>query len=185
MQKHEKFLEFNGKKILFKSKDGTYWIALRPICEALHIDVRRARENVKNDLILGSVVSKQTLQTTVFRKDLGSVNQAKSMTCLPEKYIYGWIFSIRSESKELIEYKRTCYELLYNHFHGTITNRKEVLMERNSIDGEMHVLKEKLAEEEEAYKRLKYLEKKRRAVNQQLQNIDKDLMRQGNLFSDY
>ena len=59
-------------------------------------------------------------------------------------YIYGWIFSLRSESIELQNYKRTCYELLYNYFHGTITNRKELLLERVEIDVKINEIKKEL-----------------------------------------
>tara|TARA_R110001592_G_scaffold74779_4_gene226863 strand:- start:2468 stop:3037 length:570 start_codon:yes stop_codon:yes gene_type:complete len=182
MDKHQKFLEFNGKNIVFLKVDGTYWIALRPICEALNIDVRRAREKAKNDPILGSVVSKQTLQIPVFRKDIGSVIQPKSMTCLPEKYIYGWIFSLNSDSPELIQYKRSCYELLYNHFHGTITNRKELLLEKNEIRKEINGTKKELEENQEQFVRLKTLEKKLKLVNTKLGKLDVELVKQPELF---
>ncbi|MEM8568318.1 MAG: hypothetical protein AAGF85_17790 [Bacteroidota bacterium] len=41
MKKHSKFLEFNGKTIVFLAIDGEYWIALRHICEALNVSARR------------------------------------------------------------------------------------------------------------------------------------------------
>lgn len=182
MKTHQKFLEFNGKNIIFLNIDGTYWIALKPICEALNIDARRAREAAKKDPILGSVVSNQTLQIQVFRKDLGSVNQAKSMTCLPEKYIYGWLFSLRSDSSELIKYKQTCYDLLYNHFHGTITNRKELLIERNELDQKIHSLTQELKQEDEKFKELQQLKTKRKTISTQLNSSDKDLIKQPELF---
>lgn len=49
MNKHEKFLKFNGKNIVFLSIDGTYWIAIKPICDALNIDADRS---IKNSLII-------------------------------------------------------------------------------------------------------------------------------------
>lgn len=137
----------------------------------------------QNDPILGSVVSNQPLQTTVFRKDLGSVNQVKNMTCLPEKYIYGWLFSLRSDSPELIEYKRTCYELLYNHFHGTITNRKELLLERNKIETKIFQIKQELEEKDEKYNELGELQSKRKQLSSLLNNIDKELIKQPELFN--
>jgi len=182
MEKHEKFLNFNGKNIHFLSINGTYWVALKPICEALGIDARRARELAKKDGILGSVVSTQALVIPVFRKDIGSVNQSKNMTCLPEKYIYGWLFSIKSKSKELIEYKKTCYDLLYNHFHGTITNRKEILVERLDVDYDIRNLRDKLKEQDEEYIQLGELLVKRKMLSQQLNTIDKELVKQPELF---
>jgi len=49
------------------------------------------------------------------------------MTSLPEKWIYGWLMSVQSASPELIEYKKLCYEILNEYFHGTITGRKNLL----------------------------------------------------------
>ena len=52
MKTHEKFLEFNGKNIIFININGSYWIALKPICEALEVDYIRCFKNAKNDPIL-------------------------------------------------------------------------------------------------------------------------------------
>jgi len=182
MSTHEKFLEFNGKNIVFLNVDGVYWIALKPICEALNIDVRRSRELAKNDPILGSVVSEQALQTTVFRKDIGSVNQTKQMTCLPEKYIYGWLFSLRSDSPELIEYKKTCYDLLYNHFHGTITNRKELLLDKRKIDTEIFNLKDTLKENDKTFQKIQQLEVRKKQIVKQLSSMDKEIVKEPEMF---
>jgi hypothetical protein len=177
MNTHQKFLEFNGKNIVFLSIDGTYWIALKPICEALNVDVRRSRDIAKKDPILGPELRKQALQVG----ENGGF-QARQMTCLPEKFIYGWLFSLRGNSEELIEYKKTCYELLYNHFHGTITNRKELLLERIEVDKEIGQLKQTLKEQDERYKQLKELENKRKSLSTQLNIIDKELIKQPELF---
>ena len=50
MKKHEKFLEFNGKNIVFVNVDGTYWIALRPILDALNMAASRSLKNLKKTL---------------------------------------------------------------------------------------------------------------------------------------
>ena len=183
MQKHEKFLEFNGKKIIFLSVDGTYWIALKPILEALNMDADRSIKNLKNDPILGSERSIQTVQTIVIRKDIGSVSQPKPMVCLPEKYIYGWIFSLRSDSKELTEYKKTCYELLYNHFHGTITNRKELLLQKKDVETQIFKIKESLKEQDENFKKLQNLEKEKKQITAELNTMDQQIIKQPELFS--
>ena len=36
-----KFLEFKGKNIVYLSVDGTYWIAIKPVCEAISINYNR------------------------------------------------------------------------------------------------------------------------------------------------
>jgi len=104
------------------------------------------------------------------------------MTCLPEKYIYGWIFSLSSDSPELIQYKRSCYEMLYNHFHGTITNRKELLLQKKEIKSEIHGTQKALEENHEQFVRLKNLEKKLKQVNGKLTKLDVELVKQPELF---
>jgi hypothetical protein len=121
--KIKKFLEFNGKVIYFVAVDGIYWIAIRPICEALNIQFSRILKNIKEDEILKDVWSKQTMRDTK--------NRLQNMVALPEKYIYGWLFSIRSGSDAFQEYKRKCYDILFEYFHGSITGRLEVLIEKS------------------------------------------------------
>lgn len=123
-----KFLEFKGKNLLFVTRNGDVFIAIKPICEALSVDYIQQFKNLNSDPILQSALCKHTMQVPD--------DQARNMVCLPEKWIYGWIFSIRSESKELLEYKRECYDILYNHFHGIMTSRKELIKEKARIRNE-------------------------------------------------
>ncbi|MBW7868873.1 MAG: hypothetical protein H3C31_11160 [Brumimicrobium sp.] len=60
--KHTKFLQFNGKNIIFLNVDGTYWVAIKPICEALNVDYIRQFKNLKEGKILAPALSKQTMQ---------------------------------------------------------------------------------------------------------------------------
>lgn len=176
MNKHEKFLEFNGKKIIFLSVDGIYWIALKPICEALGVDYIRCFKNAKNDEILGPALSKQTIQVSKNGK-----LQGRNVTCIPEEFIYGWIFSLRSDSKELTAYRRTCYRLLYKHFHGTITNRKELLVERKEVIEQIHEA-ELEVKNIEAVQRLEKLKAKRAHLSTELNKSDKEIIRQSSLL---
>ena len=51
----EKFLEFNGKRISVLCADGTWWVAIRPICDALEVNYNRQFQNIKEDDILGQL----------------------------------------------------------------------------------------------------------------------------------
>lgn len=177
MNTHQKFLDFNGKKIVFLNADGTYWIALKPICEALNLEYTRSFKNAKNDPILGPVLAVQPMQVSKNGK-----SQLRNVTCIPEEFIYGWIFSLRSDSDELNEYKLTCYRLLYNHFHGTITNRRDVIQERQLLDQEIKSLKLELKENHEQYKKLRDLEQKKKKLSEQLNIMDKELVNMPSLF---
>lgn len=177
MEIHQKFLNFNGKNIVFLTKDGKYWIALKPICEALNLDANRCYKNIKKDPILEPALAILPMQV-----DKNGKSQIRNVTCIPEKFIYGWLFSINSDSEELIEYKRTCYDLLYNHFHGVISNRKELLLERNEIDEQIHQLKEHLKTSDIQYKKLEQLQLDKRKINKELGFIDKKIVKQPELF---
>lgn len=177
MDTHEKFLEFNGNNIVFIKDGNNYFIALKSICEALGVDYLRCYKNAKKDPILGPVVSELTLQV-----DKNGKKQRRKLTCVPEQYIYGWIFSLKSDSPDLIAYKRTCYELLYNFFHGTILNRKELLLERSATAEQIAKLEEEL-KEQSLFVKLQDLKLKNKNLNSQLGTMDKEMIKQPELFS--
>lgn len=114
-------LTFNGKNIIFRRINGQYWIAVKSVCEALNVNYNRQYQNIQSDPILGPAFANQQMQV--------DENQKRKMGCLPEHLIYGWIFSIKSSSEILIEYKKECYDVLFNYFHGTIIRRNAVYAE--------------------------------------------------------
>jgi hypothetical protein len=118
----KKFLNFNGTNIYFLDIDGTYWIAIKPICKALNVEYTRQLKTMKNDDILRDVWALQPMHDTL--------NRLQEMTCLPEKFIYGWIFSIQSSSEELKKYKKECYEVLFDYFRGAIVKKQEILEDK-------------------------------------------------------
>jgi hypothetical protein len=103
----------------------------------------------------------------------------REMLCLPEKYVYGWLFSINSESPELIEYQQKCYDILFQHFHGALTGRIETLTQRSETQLQILDLQEKVdmklqaMEEYQKIKELKGLDKK---LKQSLTEMDTELM---------
>lgn len=177
MQKIRQFLEFNGKNLVFLSKDGTYYIALKPICEVLNIDFIRHNRNAKEDPIFGPSLSKQTILVP-------GDSQPRKFVCMPERYIYGWIMSIRSESKELIEYKKACYDILYNFFHGTITRRKEILQQAVIDSSRAEEIRLKLANNE-LVNELNACEGRILRAGKELKKLDNDIISdiQLNLFT--
>jgi hypothetical protein len=110
------FIEFNGKKIRYKRIDGTIWVVVKSVCEALNVNYNRQFQNLKEDPILISAFAKQQMQ-------IPPDDQKREYICLPEMYIYGWIFQIKSDSSELLEYKEECYRVLFNHFHKIIVRQ--------------------------------------------------------------
>lgn len=160
----KKFLEFNGKNVYFISKDGTWWIAIKPICEALGVDYEQQRKNLKTDKLLDGAPCNHTVHD--------SSGRLQKMVCLPEFFIYGWIFKIQSKSQRFLEYQWKCYELLYNHFHGTLTGRSAFLKEKTLAEIEIEKLEKQLLETPE-FKRLSELKAKIKQANKASQRLDK------------
>lgn len=161
-----KFLEFNGKSIHFLAIDGKYWIALKPICEALNVDYIRQFKNLQEDKILGELLSEQTM--------VAADGKMRKMICLPEFFIYGYIFSIQSQSEELQAYKLECYRILYEFFHGAIVGRKELLTEKAKAQLEKDACMNTL-DPDVAY-RLQQAEKKLNQVNRELRDLDLEVI---------
>lgn len=178
MNKHEKFLEFKGNKIFFINAEGIYWIALKPILDALNLEADRYLKKTKRDAFFSSCLDTLSIQV-----ENNGIIQGRNMVCLPEQYIYGWICFLNSDDKDLIEYKKTCYNLLYQHFHGTITNRKELLLEKKSVETEIHNIKASLKEQDEAYKKLQQLETKKKMISSQLNSMDAEIIKEPELFN--
>jgi len=135
-QKVSKFLEFNGKTLLFLSNEGEYFVALKPVCEAIGVNYKNAHEALLKDPILSQLSSMHGV--------VAADGRLRKMVCLSEKYIYGWLFSLQSKAPSFLEFKKECYEVLYNHFHGTITGRKELLQQRAELKKAQKEILEKL-----------------------------------------
>jgi len=163
----EKFLEFNGKKIFFIAADGQWWIAIKPICEALGVDYISQFKNVKEEKILSQLLSEQTI--------VAADNKLRKMVCLPEFFIYGWIFQIQSTSDELQAYKFECYRVLFQYFHGSITGRKELITEKAKTIIEINQLEQKLADNAEHQQLIK-LQKKQQFIANELRTRDKEVL---------
>lgn len=137
----QKFLEFNGKTLMFLGKNGEYWVALKPICEALRLEYTRTFKNVKSDPILGQLLAEQPM--------VGADDRVRKMTCIPERWVYGWLFSIQSSSPELIEYKKLCYEVLDNYFHGSL-NRKDLIQAKAKAENTINKVLNRLSPDDRA-----------------------------------
>ena len=178
MKESKEFLSFNGHNLHFSLVDGEWWFALKPICDALNVNWNRQFQNIKKDKILVSAFAKQQMQVLN--------DQPRPMVCLPEFFVYGWLFQIRSESEELSKYKWECYRILYDHFKGTITKRKEMLKEAFNIDSRLNVLVQKLMEYPE-YTEMIDLKKRKSHCTKTLNKMDKDIVHefgeQGDLFN--
>jgi hypothetical protein len=161
----KKFLEFKGKNLLFLAKDGIYWVAIKPVCEAIGVEYTRQFKNIKEDPILGPSLAIQPMMVPG--------KKSYQFTCLPEMFIYGWIFSIKSESKELLEYKRECYKVLFDFFHGTITGRQDLIRQKALATRQLETLDSKLSELED-YRKVGELKAQIARIGISMKEIEKE-----------
>jgi hypothetical protein len=124
----------NGISIECPTHEGQNYVAVKPICEALGIDHSAQIRDLKDDRILSSVVVSVT--TT------GSDGKQYQMTCIPIKFVFGWLFSInekrvKPEAREnIVKYKRECYDALYEHFYGKANKQTASLSKSAELEAE-------------------------------------------------
>lgn len=165
--KPQNFLSFNEKTIYFKEVGNEYWIAIKPICEALNVDYIRAYKNISEDKNLSQLLSEQTM--------VGADNKNRKMVCLPEKYIYGWLFSLRSKSEALKQYQMKCYEVLFNYFNGALIGRKKLLEKQADTQKKIERVEQELKSNPQ-YLQLITLKQESEQIKQYLKKIDKQII---------
>lgn len=164
----EKFLDFNGRKLTLVNSDGKFFVALKPICEVLEIEWDNEQRRLKKHRWLSST----TVNITVVAAD----NKQREMTCLPEKYIYGWLVSLNPKTDNLADFQRECYEILYGHFHNLVNNRMGELQRRQQLKEEYDQLHKTQMLTNPDYRRLFDIQQSLKATNKSLSNYDNSLL---------
>lgn len=146
-----------NKTSILMIENGEKLVPIKPICEALGIDLESQRKKIQTDEILSSV--------TVLSTATGSDKKQYDMTCLPLKFTFGWLFTINPknvapEAKEtVVKYKLECYEALYRHFtdHTNFLEQKQKAVKQkeedlSEIKRNFNEAKSKLKEAEKYFK---------------------------------
>jgi hypothetical protein len=163
----KRFLQFNGKNVYFTAKDGSWYVAIKPICEALGVQYKVQHRFISNHKILS--------QVSTIKRIVAADGRLREMLCLPETFVYGWIFLIESQNVDLSEYQMKCYELLYNYFHGTITKRNQFLMQKVQTETEIAEMEKQMCSNPDFVK-YKELKSKKYHTQKALNKLDKDLI---------
>ena len=155
-----------------EAPDGINLVLIRPLCEALGVDADRQIRDLKIDEMLASEVSEQTTQVP-------NHGQSRSWVCLPEEFIYGWIFGIKlsntmqPETKaNLTAYKRECYDILYQHFHGAIKRAQREVTRKANNAAEIARLRQRIeSNSPEEFQRLRELEGENKRIGNPLERL--------------
>jgi hypothetical protein len=105
--------QINGKPIRVIKEGNREYVAIKPICEILGINYTTQIERLKEDPILNSLIP--------LKGTIGADNKKREMSCIPFKYVFGWLFKINPSNvhekakDNLIKYQKECYEILYKY----------------------------------------------------------------------
>lgn len=150
----------NNVDIVSAVKDGEILVPIKPICTAIGIDFKSQRNKIERHPILSSV--------GVIMTSTGSDGKHYEMMCLPVEHIFGWLFTIDSNSvseearPNVLRYQKECYHTLYAHFAGTSKREHEqnqieirLLEEINDLTEDMQRTKNELRQKKERLAKLR------------------------------
>jgi hypothetical protein len=119
----QKEIEFYGDAITaVLSEDGTVYVPIRPICDALGVAWDSQRRRIYRDPILTEGVKSVTVTVTDIDPSSRRPHSSE-MIALPLDYLNGWLFGmnadrVKSEIRErVLRYQRECYRVLFQAFH--------------------------------------------------------------------
>ncbi len=156
-------VKFHSTKIqCIIDPDGAIQVALKPIMDSIGLHADSAWKSIKNDPILGA--------KHAVRRGLDARKREFPMQTLPIEYVHGWLFSIDASKvsvaakPKLVQFKKECYKVLFDHFYGKYKvyeenlSKRRILMAQMSVamanrslyDVEIKTIKKELAKIEEA-----------------------------------
>lgn len=152
--------KINGVDIVTVERDGEIFVPIKPICEAIGIDVDAQRNKLNSDQFFNS--------TAAIIAAVAADEKEREMYCIRLRDVYGWLATINPgkvapEAREAVAvYRRECYDVLYEHFTGSMrrtieTNNAEIalLQQINSAISEEKEAKTRRKKAEEALGKLR------------------------------
>lgn len=152
--------KINGVDIVTVDRDGEIFVPIKPVCEAIGIDVDAQRNKLNADTFFDSV--------TAIITATGADGKRYEMYCIRLRDVYGWLATINPgkvapEAREAVtRYRRECYDVLYEHFTGSMrrtieTNKAEIelLQQINSAISDEKEAKGRRKKAEEALGKLR------------------------------
>ena len=139
----------NGVNIFIVEDEENQMIPIRPICDALGVQYELQLNKLKEHPSFGPTISQRDM--------VAADGKVRSMSCLPAKKFFGWIYTINpknvsEEAREsMMRYQEVCSDALYDFF----MKRNKLVQEQNSIEiSLLEELNEYTAMREEANKNI-------------------------------
>lgn len=125
----QKSVEFYGETLIaLRDTQGTIWLPIRRLCEAIGVNLQGQLDRVERDPVLRE--ESQSVSVTL------TDGRVFEMSCLPLKYVRAWLFGINASRvrpqvrDKLIQYQREVIEIIDRHFSRPVpTGMDERIME--------------------------------------------------------
>lgn len=143
MKQETKTLAIVNDQPIIVIENGDRLVPIKPICDALGIDLETQRRKIKQDGFLNSVAG--------LRPATGKDGKQYEMFCIPFKYVFGWLFTInpanvKEEAREAVmSYRSQCYDVLYRHFTAQSEYVRSIHEESSKVMDAMDEAKEQFS----------------------------------------
>lgn len=122
--------KINGVDIVTVERDGEIFVPIKPICDAIGINADGQRIKLRDDEFFNS--------TTEIISVVAADGKEREMYCIRLRDVYGWLATINpgkvaTEAREAVSrYRRECYDVLYDHFTGSMRRTIETTMPKSN-----------------------------------------------------
>lgn len=127
-------VDFRNDTLFAVERDDGVFVALKPIVQSMGLDWKAQHRRVSDDAVLREGMVTMTMP---------SVGGVQETTCIRLELVNGWLFTIdesRVKDEEtrqrVLTYKRECYAVLFQHFHGKAGHVPEVKFEDEPSENE-------------------------------------------------
>ncbi|MDA3979847.1 phage antirepressor N-terminal domain-containing protein, partial [Gallibacterium sp. AGMB14963] len=131
-------IQFYNQSLVTFEQNGTYYTAMKPICENIGLAWNAQLLRIKRDEVLSKGMIVMITPTN---------GGEQEMVCLPIQYLNGWLFGIdtnrvKPEIREtLIKYKKECYQALHDYwFKGKAERTQTTVDDRTGLRDAVNML---------------------------------------------
>lgn len=109
-------VNFHGDALAVIERAGKYYVAMKPIVEALGLAWNKQYELIKRDAVLSEV--------GIPIAGIPSAGGLQEVFCLPLEFLNGWLFKLNANRYRgkrrgtIIAYQRECYLALFSYWHN-------------------------------------------------------------------
>lgn len=124
--------KFFGSEILVINHNDKPYVPMKQVAENIGLDWKAQHRRLSNNEVLNS--------TMVIMTTIAEDGKNREMVCLPLHYLNGWLFGVDTKRvkssirEKLTQYKKECYEVLWQYWENGVVKREQVKARLAEID---------------------------------------------------